>query len=62
MVLEDVLKLDDVLVAERLVDLDLGDELHGGGVTFCLALERLSELLAMILAAETRLVSRLVIS
>lgn len=62
MVLEDVLKLDDVLVAERLVDLDLGDELHGVGVTFCLARERLSELLAMILAAETRLVSRLVIS
>lgn len=62
MVLEDMFKLDDVLVAEWLVDLDLCDELYVMIFTFCLARERLSELLAMILAAETRLVSKLVIS
>lgn len=62
MVLEDMLKLDDVLVAEWFVDLNLGYELYEVGITFCLARERLSELLAIILAAETRLVSKLVIS
>jgi hypothetical protein len=61
-VLEDVLELDDVLLAEGLVDLDLGDQLHQRAGTFCLARERFSELLAMILAAETRFVSRLVTS
>jgi hypothetical protein len=62
MILEDVLELDDVLLGQRLVDLYLSDELNGAGSTFCLARERFSVLLAMILAAETRLVSRLVTS
>ena len=44
------------------MDFDLGDELGGMMVTFCLARERLRELLAMILAAETRFVSKLVTS
>ena len=61
-VLEDVFKLDDVLVAEGLVDLDFGDELDVRRVTFCLARDRFKEFLAMILAARTRLVSRLVTS
>ena len=61
-VLEDVLKLDDVLVAVVLVDLDFGDELDVRRVTFCLARHRFKEFLAMILAASTRLVSRLVTS
>jgi hypothetical protein len=62
MILEDVLELDDVLLAERFVDLDLGDQLREIEITFCLALERLSELLAMILAADTRFVSKFVTS
>jgi hypothetical protein len=61
-VLEDMLELHDVLVGQRFVDFDLGYQLRGGRCTFCLALDRLRELLAMILAAETRFVSRLVIS
>lgn len=61
-VLEDVLELDEVLLAQRLVDLDFSDELDEGRSTFCLALERFRVLLAMILAAETRFVSRLVTS
>lgn len=62
MVLEDVFKLDDMLVVHGLVDLDLRDELNNKWFTFCLALERFKELLAIILAAEIRLESRLVIS
>lgn len=62
MVLEDVLKLDDVFVAERLVDLDLSDELSEGWVTFCLARDLFKEFFAIILAASTRLFSRLVTS
>lgn len=61
-VLEDVLKLDDIIVAERLVDLDLGDELIVRLVTFCLARDLFKEFLAIILAASTRFVSRLVTS
>ena len=61
-VLEHVLELHDVLVVERLVDLDLSDQLLQGTTTFCLARDRLRELLAMILAAEIFLVSRLVTS
>lgn len=62
MVLEDVLKLDDMLVVQCLVDLDLSDKLNINLFTFCLALDRFKELLAIILAAEMRLDSRLVIS
>lgn len=62
MVLEDVLEFYHVLVIQRFVDFDLRDELNEGVVTFCLARERLSELFAMILAAETRFVSKLVTS
>lgn len=61
-VLEDVLKLYDVLVAQRFVDLDLGDELIVRLVTFCLARDLFKEFLAIILAASTRFVSRLVTS
>jgi hypothetical protein len=61
-VFKDVFEFDHVLVAQRFVDFDLGDELGGSWVTFCLARERLSELFAMILAAETRFVSKLVTS
>lgn len=62
MVLKDVLKLDDMLMVQCLVYLDLRDELTINLFTFCLALDRFNELLAIILAAETRLDSRLVIS
>lgn len=62
MVLEDVLEFYHVLVIQRFVDFDLGDELNGGGLTFCFARERLSELFAIIFAAETRFVSKLVTS
>jgi hypothetical protein len=62
MILEDMFELDDVLLAQRLVDLNFCDELCKWGSTFCLALERLRVLLAMILAAETRFVSKLVTS
>ena len=62
MVFEDVFKLDNMLMVHRLVDLDLCDELNRHFFTFCLALDRFKELLAIIFAAETRLDSRLVIS
>lgn len=61
-VFEDVFELYDILMAQRFVDFDLGDELNRKMGTFCLARERFKELLAMILAAEMRFVSRLVIS
>lgn len=62
MILEDVFKFNNMLMVQCLVDLDLCDQLDYGFFTFCLALDRFKELLAIILAAETRLVSRLVIS
>jgi hypothetical protein len=57
-----MLKFDDMLMAEGFVDFDLGDKLSRLDCTFCLALERLSEFLAIILAANIFLVYRLVIS
>ena len=53
-VLEEVLKSDDVLVLEGTVDLDLGQQL-GSGLTFWRARVFVSELLAMSLAAYFRL-------
>ena len=61
-IFEHMLKLYNVLVIQRLVNLYLSDQLHGGRLTFCLARERLRELLAIIFAAETRLVYKLVTS
>lgn len=62
MVLKDVFKSNNMLVAQCLVNFDFCDELSYGFATFCLALDRFRELLAIILAAEIRLDSRLVIS
>lgn len=61
-ILEHVLELHHVRIVQRLMDLYLGDKLSYAGSTFCLARDRFSELLAMILAARTRRVSRLVTS
>jgi hypothetical protein len=61
-VLKYMLEFHNMRVAEGLVDFDLSDQLHDGGYTFCLARERFRELLAIILAADTLLDSRLIIS
>lgn len=61
-VLKHMLELHDVVVTQRLVDLDLCNQLSPLISTFCLARERFRELLAMILAAEIFLDSRLVTS
>lgn len=50
-VLEDVFEFYDVLMGEGFVDFNLSDELRRAKSTFCLARERLSELLAIIFAA-----------
>jgi hypothetical protein len=55
-VLKHVFELNDMVVVERFVDLDFCDKLNYQSFTFCLALERLSVLLGMILAARTFLV------
>ena len=55
-VLKHVFELNDMVVVERFVDLDFCDKLNDQSFTFCLALERLSVLLGMILAARTFLV------
>jgi len=62
MVLEHVLEFDNVVMLQGFVDFDLGYQLNHQIATFCLARERFKELLAIILAAITFLVSRLVIS
>lgn len=51
LILEDVLELHYVLVAQRLVNLDFCDELDRKRRTFCLALDLFKLLFAMILAA-----------
>lgn len=61
-IFEHVLELYNVLVAQWLVNLYLSDQLHEDSFTFCLARERFRELFAIILAAETRFVYRLVTS
>jgi glutamate synthase domain-containing protein 1 len=62
MVFEDVFEFDDVVMAEGLVNFYLRYQLNKVMSTFCLARERLSVLLAMILAADIFLVYRLVTS
>jgi hypothetical protein len=57
-----MLEFHNVLVSQGFVDFDLSYQLNMLIVTFCLARERFREFLAIILAAETRFVSRLVIS
>jgi len=52
-VLEDVVEEEDVFMLERSVDFNLGDQLSGGMVTFCLALDFLRVYLLMILMACT---------
>ena len=52
MVLEDVFEFDYIMMTKRFVNLYFGDELCYSKATFCLARERLRELLAMILAAD----------
>ena len=60
MVFKHMLEFSDMSVVERFVDLDFGDELYIVKLnTFCLALDRFSVLLGMILAASTFLVSKL---
>ena len=56
MILENMLEFYYVLMCQRFMDLYLGNELYPRKYTFCLALERLRELFAIILAAEIRLV------
>ena len=57
-----MLELNDGMVAQRLVNFDLSNQLNSLNITFCLALDRFKELLAIILAAEIFLVSKLVTS
>lgn len=57
-VLEDAVELDDVLVVQRLVDLDLGEQLRRERGTFCLALFFCREILSMTFIAQYFLVSR----
>ena len=60
MVFEDMLETDDVGVTERFVDLDFCYELNKERNTFCLALDLLRVLLAIIFAADIFFVSKLV--
>ena len=56
MVFKDMLKLYNIRMTQRLMDLDFSDQLSQLSITFCLALDLFRELLAMILAAEILLV------
>lgn len=58
-VLEDVVEGHHVAVLQRLVNLDLGDQLRGGRSTFCLALLFLSVSFETIFMAVARCDSRL---
>lgn len=60
MVLEHMLEFYYIRMIQGFVDFDFGYQLNESLGTFCLALERLSEDLAMILAADIFFVSRLV--
>lgn len=55
-----MLELYYIRMIQGFVDFDFGYQLNESLGTFCLALERLSEDLAMILAADIFFVSRLV--
>ena len=62
MVLKDMFELNDVRITQRLVNFNFGDQLTHQKTTFCFARDLLSELFAMILAAEIFLLSKLVTS
>jgi hypothetical protein len=57
-----MLEFNNVLIAQRFMYFDFSYELSEIMVTFCLALERFNEFLAMILAADTFFVYKFVIS
>lgn len=61
-VLKHMFELHYVRMAQRFVDFNFSYQLRRNRTTFCLARERFKELLAMILAAEMRLLSKLVTS
>jgi hypothetical protein len=62
MVLENMFEFNNILVSQGFVNFDLCNQLHRKMSTFCLALERFSELFAMILAARILFVYRFVTS
>ena len=62
MIFEDMFKFNNMLMTKRLMNLYFCNELYSLNFTFCLALDLLSEFLAMILAADILLVYRLVTS